>query len=338
MQFLRRCYSTMYREVLLIFFHFLKDFRFSPPLSPRSLQDHKKEAILLANNCRETQLPRNRNSPASFRRRSRFPLTVKEDGDLLGRDSNFLAQNWLKILELHGRKHDDVSDVDFPLPVEEDYRKRYTRVGIHHRSYSTPGPSSAEDTNQRTATEGFYKKSEPWWGFTPKMVILLRRWGHPRNMKPTLMLQTGRRKKLQALLLPLVAWASSHPTARPVASNSLVYRDMVIYCDDSTPHTCIDSQSCPQPVHVANYEIKASACRGGISNRISVWCPRNREWSRNDGKWWDEGGWELRRLSMLGTGDMNAKIWHTEFRRTLSILPKSICCSHSIQWFKQRIN
>ena len=51
-------------------------------------------------------------------------LTVKEDGDLVWRDSNFLAKNWLEILKLHRRKHNNISDVDFPFPIEEDDQNR----------------------------------------------------------------------------------------------------------------------------------------------------------------------------------------------------------------------
>lgn len=183
MQFLRRRYCIPRREVLFFFFHFVKKSWFSPSFSPWSLQDHKKEAILLAKNCRETHLTGNRNSPTCFHGWSRFPLTVKEDGDLVWRDSNFLAQNWLEILKLHRRKHNDVSDVDFPFPIEEDDRKRDPGVDLHHLTCRPRRIPSAENINkERLQQKGFYKRREAWWGFRPEIVIKLRRWGYLRNM------------------------------------------------------------------------------------------------------------------------------------------------------------
>ena len=66
-----------------------------------------------------THLIDRRISPMSFHGWSQFPLIVKEDGDLVWRDSNFLAKNWLENLELHQQKHNNISNVDFSFPSKK---------------------------------------------------------------------------------------------------------------------------------------------------------------------------------------------------------------------------
>jgi hypothetical protein len=99
-----------------------------PPLALRSLQNHEEEAVLLAGDRREVELPGDWDLPASIR-----PGEVGRE--LLRRDSDLAAHDRLEGLEFQRRVDDDVPDVGLALPVGEDHRDGGAVGDLHHGRY-----------------------------------------------------------------------------------------------------------------------------------------------------------------------------------------------------------
>ena len=131
--------------LLLLFFVFVfvklsPTLRSSPPLAPRSLQDHEEEpvlAVVLARrNRREIEFRRDRNLPSLVAIRafsSHSTTTGGEVGrELVRRYSDLPAQNRLEALELQRRVNEHAPDVALALSVEEDHRDGDAAGDLHH--------------------------------------------------------------------------------------------------------------------------------------------------------------------------------------------------------------